>query len=289
MSELMVPARITLEAELDRCSSTMIGESVPATSDRTARMWSRFGTFAAASGVASLGEAGPAVAAAFVRSPTSEGVRPGIQTMHNRRTTMRLLFRTARRLGLVDGDPTLDLVLPPRSVGMFRPLTNEEISLCRDAAAWWMSSQRFSAVWALAEASARGGELGVARVADLDLEGRRVWLRGSTRAEQRWAPLTDWGVAVLERRLASIGDDEFVAYRGAAPRSAGRVSAASAVIAVLTRAGLQGEADIRPTSVAAWAGRLAFDRTGDIGAVARMLGMRSLDATARMIGWDWTA
>jgi integrase len=287
MSEPKVPARITLDAELHRCSSTMINDSVPATADRTTRMWSRFSTFAAASGVTSLGEVEPTVADAFVRSPTSEGTRPGIQTMHNRRTSLRLLFRTARRLGLVGGDPTIDLVLPPRSVGIFRPLTDDEISLCRDAATWWMSSQRFSAVWALAEATGRGSELGDVRVVDLDLVERRVWLSGTSRVQARWAPLTDWGVVALERRLASIGVHEFVAYRGAAPRSAGRVSAASAVIAVLRRAGLQAEADIRPTSVAAWAGRVAFDRTGDIGATARMLGMRSLDATARMIGWDW--
>jgi len=72
------------------------------------------------------------------------------------------------------------------------------------------------------------------------------------------------------------------------PGSAGRTSAASAVTAVLTRAGLADEADIRPTSVAAWAGRAAFERTGNIGEAARLLGMRSLDAAARMIGWDWS-
>jgi integrase/recombinase XerC len=284
----MVPARIILEAELDRCLSTMIGDSNPVTADRTTRMWSRFGIFAAASGVASLGEAGPTVAAAFVRSPTSDGVRPGIQTMHNRRTTVRLLFRTARRLGLVDGDPTIDLVLPPRSVGMFRPLTDEEISLCRDAAAWWMTSQRFSAVWALAESTARGGELGAVRVTDIDLDNQRVWLSGGKRVEPRWAPLTEWGRAALERRLAAVDGDEFLAYRGTSPRSAGRISAASAVTAVLTRAGLGDETDIRPSSVAAWAGRTAFDLRGDIAESARLLGTRSLDATARMIGWDWT-
>jgi integrase len=288
MGELMIPVRRTLEAELRRCLAAAFEDSNTATIDRIAPTWSRFNEFAVAGGAEALSEVTPEIATAFVQSRTSEGDKPSDQTMHNRRTIVRLLFRTARRLGFVTGDPTLDLVLPPRSVGVFRPLSDDEVSLCRDAALWWKSSQRFSTLWALAEATARGAELGSVSVADIDLDGQRVWLSGGTRVEPRWAPLSDWGATVLERRLASVGDDVFVAYRGASPRSAGRVSAASAVIAVLERAGLHGEADIRPTSVAAWAGRVAFDHTRDISAAARLLGMRSLDATARMIGWDWT-
>jgi len=208
--------------------------------------------------------------------------------MHNRRTTVRMLFRVARRLGLAESDPTLDLVLPPRLSCGFRPLTGAEIALSRDAATWWMSSQRFATVWALAEATARGTELGAVRVTDLDLVNRRVWLSGGTRVEPRWASLTDWSMTVLERRLTTLSAGDFLAYGGNSPHTAGRASAASAVTAVLTRAGLHGEADIRPSSVAAWAGRAVFDRTGDIRAAARALGMRSLDHTARMIGWDWT-
>ena len=44
---------------------------------------------------------------------------------------------------------------------------------------------------------------------------------------------------------------------------------------------------VRPSSIAAWAGRALFDRTGQIDLVARRLGMRSLDRTAIFIGWDW--
>lgn len=191
-------------------------------------------------------------------------------------------------IGLANGDPTLDLVLPVRQPGSFRPLNDDEIALCRDAASWWMTSQRFAAVWALAEASARGAELGVVRAADVDLADGRVWLSGGARVEPRWAPLTPWGRDALERRLATCDGDRFVAYRGHSPGPAGRTSAAAAVTAVLTRAGLADEPNVRPTSVAAWAGRTVFDRTGDIAEAARLLGMRSLDATARMIGWDWS-
>ena len=56
----------------------------------------------------------------------------------------------------------------------------------------------------------------------------------------------------------------------------------------LRRAGLAGEPDVRPVSVAAWAGAQILEETGQIEAVARALGMRSLDRAARLIGWDWT-
>lgn len=279
---------VGLTADLMSCRSELAANAPEATVSRVGTIWTRFEEFARTTGAGVLTDVTPTLASDFIRSRTPSGGSAATPTMHNRRTALRLLFRTARRLGLVDGDPTLDLVLPPRVVGSFRPLTADELELCRDAAAWWMSSQRFAAVWALAEASARGAELGTVRAVDVDLASGRVWLSGGKLVEPRWAPLTDWARDTLERRLNAIDGEEFVAYRGASPRSAGRISAASAVTAVLTRAGLGDEADLRPTSVAAWAGRAKFDRTGNVADAARLLGLRSLDATARMIGWDWT-
>lgn len=279
---------VGLDAELRLCLDELAASNSDTTFMRVGSSWTRFGEFASHSGIETLGDVDPILAAAFVRARTSAAASAGTATMHNRRTSLRLLFRTARRLGLVDGDPTLDLALPARVVGSFRPLTDDEVDLCRDAAAWWMSSNRFAAVWALAEAGARGAELGAVRVSDVDLDDKRVRLSGGKRVESRRAPLTDWARDALERRITTLGGADFVAYRGTSPRSAGRISAASAVTAVLTRAGLGDETDLRPTSVAGWAGRKEFDRTGSIADAARLLGLRSLDATARMIGWDWT-
>ena len=280
---------VGLGTELELCLAELASPANEATFGRTESTWARFETFATSNGTRLLADVTPTLTASFLRSRTSQDTPASTATMHNRRTTLRLLFRTARRLGFVDGDPTLDLVLPPRVMGTFRPLTSDEIELCRDAALWWMSSQRFAAVWALAEATARGAELGAVHVTHVDLVKNRVWLDGGKRVEPRWARLTDWGRAALERRLSTVSGKEFVAYQGASPRPSGRVSAASAVTAVLTRAGLRDEADIRPSSVAAWAGRTEFDRTGDIASAARLLGLRSLDVTARTIGWDWTS
>jgi integrase/recombinase XerC len=51
--------------------------------------------------------------------------------MHLRRSALRLYFRTLRQLGLCAGDPTIDLALRPRSCLAVRPLTDDEIVVCR--------------------------------------------------------------------------------------------------------------------------------------------------------------
>jgi integrase/recombinase XerC len=54
--------------------------------------------------------------------------------MRLRRSTLRLLFRTARDLGLAEGDPTMDVVLPSRTNEAARLLTDLEVQRCRRAA-----------------------------------------------------------------------------------------------------------------------------------------------------------
>src|SRR5882672_445465 len=69
----------------------------------------------------------PEHASRFVFAGISKPVgpqRPSVATMHLRRSALRLYFRTLRQIGLYDGDPTIDLVLPPRSCLAVRPLTD---------------------------------------------------------------------------------------------------------------------------------------------------------------------
>jgi integrase/recombinase XerC len=240
--------------------------------------------------IESLGDVDPSLAEAFVRAPSADG-EPAAATMHLRRSALRLLFRTARELGLADHDPTVDLVLPPRSSLRARPLSGEEVALCRAASLHSLSATRLPAAWALAEASARTSEVGHIRRRDVDLDQRRVWLRGSSKVEPRRAPLTDWGVAQLERRLERPDDDPErpVVYAGNRGSDYHRQAASCVAISeVLRRAGLATEPDVRPISVAAWAGHRVLAETGRIDEAARRLGMRSLDRTAALIGWDWT-
>ncbi|MGZ4671483.1 MAG: hypothetical protein ACXV8K_02360 [Ilumatobacteraceae bacterium] len=109
------------------------------------------------------------------------------------------------------------------------------------------------------------------------------------RTLDRCGELSEWGIRVLRGRLAEIDTQGTVAYAGNGRGIAGQVSTCHAISTILVRAGLAGQADVRPGSVAAWAGRSRFDAGADIAEVARMLGVRSLDQAAQIIGWDWAA
>ena len=250
----------------------------------------RFGDFAVCGlGRSSLAEVSSGDARLFVEAAGASG-EPSVATMHLRRCAVRMLFGAARRVGVVDGDPTLDLVLPAKSSLRARPLSDDEVALCRSAALYSLTSTRLAAVWALAECSARTAELPRLTVADLDLDGRRVWLHGSRRTEARWGVLSEWGALQLARHLDARSDwsrESPLIYRGRGSDESRQASSCVAIGEVLTRAGLGGEADVRPVSVAAWAGRRVFAESGRIDEVARRLGMRSLDRTAQLIGFDW--
>jgi integrase/recombinase XerC len=123
---------------------------------------------------------------------------------------------------------------------------------------------------------------------DVDLDSGRVWILGSTRTTGRWGVLSEWGVVQLERRVRGMRDLEVpVVYSGRRGGESGQSSSSMAICDTLARAGLSRESDVRPLSVAAWAGVKIFEQTGRIEDVARRLGMRSLDRAALLIGWDW--
>jgi site-specific recombinase XerC len=232
---------------------------------------------------------------AFVLAPvsTKAGFRePSVATAHLRRSGVRLLFRVLRTVGVVEGDPTLDLVLPPRSSLVARPLTDDEIVVCRSFALRTLTETRQPAAWALAEATARTSEIPCIRVRDLDLAARRVWIHGGAKSEPRFGCLSPWGVQQLDRRVKDLDEigaepDGPLVYRAAGSAASAQASAARAIRETLTRAGLGREPDVRPVSVAAWIGRRLLQDTGRIEAVACGLGVRSLDGAARIIGWDW--
>lgn len=215
-------------------------------------------------------------------------VDPAVATQYLRRSAIRILFGAARQLNLVDFDPTLDLVLPARSALRTRPLTDDEETLGRLVSRQTLVETRLPAAWALGQASAVSSELSAARVKDVDLTNGRVWLHGCSKREPRWAPLTGWGAQQLARVCDELRDSEAgLIYRGQGSDVSAQASSCGAIHEVLVRAGLAQEADVRPGSLAAWAGRKVFDDTGRIQDVARALGIRSLDRAARIIGWEW--
>jgi len=264
--------------------------SSPNQSRRLRKVLEGFASFASAGfGVESPDGVTPELVATFVRSPVAGGGEPSLPLMHLRRSASRLLFRSVREAGLAVGDPTLDLALPPRSPLATRALADDEVVLCRGHALWSLSDLRRASAWALAEATCRSVEIAQIRISDLDFEGRRVWIHGGRTTTPRYGHLTEWGAGQLKRRIETLPSDPAtrVVYGGSGDSATGQVSASVAIGDVLTRAGLAAEPDLRPASIAAWAGRRILADTGRIDEVARRLGMASLDRTARFIAFDW--
>jgi integrase len=264
------------------CLATMRARGDSA--DRVAPTIDRFVGFCEREGIDRLLAVTPLVVEQFVNSRLTSGLSAGISTRQNRRSAVRLFFSVARRERLIDLDPTLDLTLPPRSSMPTRPLTDDEVELCRDIA-WWTSSRTASA-WALAEATARGAEIGTIGPEDVDLVAGTVAIHGGKRTDPRPGILTAWGLEALERRIAEVPGAR-LAHGGSSVGPAAQVSTCRAVGTVLLRAGLSGEHDVRPSSVSGWAGRRVFLRTGRIEDAAAAMGVRSLDRAARLVGHAW--
>jgi len=281
-TEVALAARRALAVE------ALSSESEP----RVRSLLSRFGEFLEYGfELRSLGQVAPVHVEAFIRAPSASGVAPSVATMRLRRSTLRLLFRTARELGIVEGDPSIDVKLPPRTNEAARPLTDDELEVCRRASLEDLTSTRLSVPWALGEATARTAEIPHLRRSDLDLTHGRVWIHGSSNADARWGQLTDWGARQLVRnvdRNAARVDDSLLAYPGRGNHESRRSHSAQAIRETLQRADLLGDPHVRPASLAAWAGVRVLEATGQIDAAARALGMRSLDGAARAIHWDWT-
>jgi len=226
---------------------------------------------------------------AFVKARHGSG-EPSVATMHVRRSSLRMLFRLARtKLGL-EGDPTLDVVLPPRSTAAARPLTDDEVELGRSYAQHNLEATRGPAAWALSEATLTTTELPYVTVDDLDLDGPngpRVWIKESRKREERWGLLDDWGATQLERRAKALKGTKHLIYKGNGSEESRQASCCIAIKDVMIRAGLDAEPDLRPSSLVAWAGVKIHDETDSIEEVARRLGIRSLDTAARFINYSW--
>ena len=219
---------------------------------------------------------------------------PAASTRRTRRAAIRWLFRWLRHEGICVADPTIDVKVSEDAVAGPRPLTDVEVAECRLMSDRTLSQTRLPACWALAEATLTTGEMSRLVVGDVDLVSGTVDTPGLSRGPvARTVPLTDWGAAALARRVEELvgggGDASTpVVYRSGRSLNGGGATAGQAINRILTYAGLSNDPSATAKSVIAWRARKAFEQSGRIEAAARLIGSSSLDATARLIGLDWT-
>ena len=271
----------------------------PATTARMAEVARRFVRRLEQAGVTSFGEVTGDQAYGFIAAIGRGGKIPATATSRFRRTTIRAVYRELRALGDPVGDPTLDVILGTRGRGYARPLTDDEVRLCRAVASAKslppVVVPRRAVAWAFAEAGATTGEIPRITIAALDDPHTPTTVRmpGTRNLHQRSVTLTGWGRATVAGHLAQhcYQPSDTITYRGRGGKT-GSNSALSRtcqqIVEILDAAHISPESRISPASVRHWAGRTAFDNGATLDQVAAMLGLTSLDTTAARIGLDWT-
>ncbi len=260
---------------------------------RNLREIAEFCTYTELSGIELLRDVEPSHCVAYMDSPVRKRPDgwgdPEVATRYLRRTALRLLFRTCRHLTLIDGDPTIDIILPPRSSRRTRPLDDDEEATGRLWSQPTLEDTRHPLGWALARSTMTGSEMAVACVEDLDLSGQRIWVHGNEKwREPRWAALGEWELRCVEARLSVIGTNESTPLLTEAKKRSGRQASSCEVIRTVMRAaGLRVDPGVKPASLPAWAGAKVFERTGRIDEAAHAMGVRSLDRAAGIIRCDW--
>lgn len=282
----------------DRWSAAVLEGAMSAqTHDKFLLVAKRFDRFAHAHAITSVGEVGHHVVLKFLtaqgRSRHGNIAPSAAATMRNRRSAIRALYRTAREAGLIVDDPTTDIGLPPRDKSAQRPLTSDEAALVR------LFSQRerptrHAATAALLLAGVHTAELGHITTTNIDLNAGDVHAHGSSKHCPRVLTLDTWSVRVLADRieflnqLESRGAPSPVVCTGAEGSDAHKQARVCVTVReILTRAGLSDDPTIRPSSLTAFAGRLAYEQTGLIESAAIALGSASLDIAAALIGHRW--
>lgn len=285
---------------LDRWTAAVHAGALSAqTADKFGLLTARFARFAAAHSVVTARAIDADLVARFIaaqgRSRHGAVSNAAVATMHNRRSALRAFFRTARELGLIIEDPTTAIALPHRTDSVQRPITDEEASLVRLVSEREHPSRHGSTA-ALLLAGAHTSEIGHITIDDLNCGAKTIYIQGSTKYRSRTVPLNEWALRVLTTRSKYLSDplpaDEptpvlCTGTNGSDAHKQARVCVT--VREILTRAGLSDDPTIKPSSLTAYAARREFDRTKQIEAAAALIGSRSLDGTAALIGYQWTS
>jgi site-specific recombinase XerD len=276
-----------------------LDELAPTTQARFAEILAQATRRADRLGITHWGPAFDTVACeAFISSRTSQAEEPSISLQHLRRSSLRAGFSTLHRIGLTSKDPTRGINLPTRSQLATRAATDDEIALL-EMHALASRASRQPMILALAESSGMTAEIPFVTFEHLDdLDNpTTVEFSGTPWVKPRVATLSPFGQRVLRGRIKVLRRDntlrmgESIVYAGSKKRGdvSPTASMCQSISEVFRRAGLHRERDLRPASVAFWAGRQAFETAKErkLEAAAQAMGLKSLDMTAQKIDYSW--
>lgn len=239
----------------------------------------------------------------FLNAPDAAG-EPVVNTQYLRRSGIRSTYTTAICLGLYDVDPTTPIVLKKRQGRFVHALNDEQIERLKALAPLHVADTRTPAALALLMIGASSREAAYARVGDVNLDARRLWLHGGgSRSRDRWIPIdNDWAYDALAARVthlhasyngpypveyATLTRDERVGVTAKVDNL--QAALANTIDNLLVAADMRDPGKVRAASVTEWAAAKFFERTGSLEYVAERLGMSSLDAAAHLVGHDWVA
>lgn len=246
----------------------------------------RFEAYCRQVGILDITEVDEGTAASFLHAPVASGERtraPGSSTIRNRRSGLRALIRTARRLGYEIQDPTANLRDTTDHESRVPICTDDHVNRLRHAAPHSLFESILPTVLALAEAGATNDEISRLRATHVD--GDLVHLPGGHRVHPRANQMTDWGATAVSSHLGRLGDSDTPLIENRSPRSA-TVSASSAFSVIRLHADLD-RYRYRIVSVGAWRAQAIHRETGSIEQAAHFLGNPSLDSAARRIDHRW--
>ena len=182
---------------------------------------------------------------------------------HNELANLRSFYRWAKRWEYRDDDPTLRLDSPRVDPGLPRPITNADLHKALDL----MPSDLRRAVCLGAYAGLRISEVAALDWSDVDLESRQIRIMRSKGAKSRLVPI---GSVLLKALLPNVGGNVI---------TGGEPSAASTLAKRMKTAFRRLGIEVTFHQLRHRYGTVAYKATGDILAVARLMGHANVKTT----------
>lgn len=265
------------------------------TLDRYGALLDRFTCHAQIVGLSALAEVDPLIVKGWINAPGRDRrgrvVKPSAKTVGQRRAAVAAFFETAMARGLTFNDPTLLVPLPKAvstSIGI-RPLAPDEAVDVRYRAGT-NPAEVCGVVVALLLAGAHTGELGAFERGHIEPD-HTVRLPGSAHFAPRTIPVDSETAGLLAARAVYLAQryPNMTLLCGKAGKPSSQQSRIGTIVRkVLKRSGLRDDPQVKPTSLTAYAAWREFEKTGSVEKAAALIGSRSLDSTAKLIGYSWS-